>query len=120
MATPTADVAQLLGQLKALPLIGSADLDAPSAAYDAFELVLGAILRAALVQVPDEQRRGFNRELFERFVTERFPRGRGRGDVLYARNLWKFRNAVVKNKQTGPFVVLHNAPHEHWQMIAAS
>jgi hypothetical protein len=108
-------VEELLEQLKTLPLIASADIDAPYAAYDACELVLGAILRAALVQVPEEQRRGHNRELFERFVVERFPEGRGRDDAGYARNLWEFRNAVVKNKQTGPFLVMHNSPSEHWK-----
>ena len=108
-------VDELVEQLKILPLIASADLDGPFAAYDAFELVLGAILRAALVQAPEEQRRRHNRELFERFVVERFPEGRGRGDAEYAANLWEFRNAVVKNKQTGPFLVIHNSPVAHWK-----
>src|SRR5262245_20904189 len=70
---PTDDVALLLDQLKALPLIDSADLDVPFAAYEAFELVLSAILRAALVQVPEANRRGKNGDLFRQFVVERFP-----------------------------------------------
>lgn len=112
MSTPD-DVDLLLGQLKTLPLIAAADLDAESAAYDAFELVLGAILRAALVQVPEAERRNHNRELFERFVVERFPRGHGYGKSEYAGQLWEFRNAVVKNKQTGPFMLTHNHPENH-------
>jgi hypothetical protein len=107
------DVDALLDQLKTLPLIAAADLDADSAAYDAFELVLGAILRAALLQVPDAERRGHNRELFERFVVERFPPGHGYGDAVYANRLWEFRNAVVKNKQTATFVLIHSNPQSH-------
>src|SRR4051812_27604184 len=103
MTSTPDDVELLLGQLKTLPLIAAADLDAEFAAYDAFELVLGAILRAALVQVPDAERRGHNRELFERYVLERFPPDQGRGDSDYASQLWTFRNAVVKNKQIGSF-----------------
>ena len=112
MSTPD-DVELLLVQLKTLPLIAAADLDAEFAAYDAFELVLGAILRAALVQVPESERRNRNGKLFERFVVERFPRGHGYGDSNYAKQLWEFRNAVVKNKQTGAFMLIHNNRGEH-------
>jgi hypothetical protein len=110
------DVDLLLAQLKTLPLIDNADLDADFAAYDAFELLLGAVLRAALVQVPPAERYDNNGELFKRFVVERFPAGRGFGNADYASKLWKFRNAVVKNKQTGPFLLIHNAPSKHWKI----
>jgi hypothetical protein len=107
------DVSQLLAELKALPLIESADLDKPFAAYDAFELVVSAILRAALVQVPESGRKGKNRELFERFVVNHFPLNRGRDDGSYAKRLWDFRCAVVKEKTTGSFVLIHNTPGMH-------
>jgi hypothetical protein len=110
------DVDLLLAQLKMLPLIDTADLDAEFAAYDAFELLLGAVLRAALVQVPPAERYDNNGELFKRFVVERFPAGRGLGNTDYASKLWKFRNAVVKNKQTGPFLLIHNTPAKHWKI----
>jgi hypothetical protein len=110
------DVDLLVAQLKTLPLIDTADLDAEFAAYDAFELLLGAVLRAALVQVPPAERYDNNGELFKRFVVERFPAGRGLRNMDYASKLWKFRNAVVKNKQTGPFLVIHNTPGKHWKI----
>ena len=75
------DVDLLLAQLKTLPLSDTADLDADFAAYDAFELLLGAVLRAALVQVPPAERYDNNGELFKRFVVERFSAGRGFGNT---------------------------------------
>src|SRR4051812_33749589 len=97
--------------VKALPLIDTADLDKHLAAYDAFELVLSAILRAALVHVPDEQRRNHNRELFERFVIERNPARRGHGDEAYANALWEFRNAAAWSAQdTGPAELRSGSP----------
>lgn len=111
------EVDLLLDQLKALPLIDGADLDAPFAAFDAFELVLSAITRAALVQVPQNQRRGNNGALFQRFVVERFPSKRGRGDATYAKQLWEFRCDFVKGKRTGRhFVLTHNRPEFHLQL----
>ncbi len=120
MATPGTtsthhDVDLLVGQLKALPLIDSANLDAPFAAYEAFELVLSAITRAALVQVADGKRRNNNARLFKKFVVEYFPVGRGRGDVAFANRLWEFRCDFLKGKQTGQFVLTHNHPELHWQ-----
>lgn len=110
------DVDLLLAQLKTLPLIDTADLDADFAAYDALELLLGAVLLAALVQAPPAERYDNNGELFKRFVVERFPAGRAIDNTDYASKLWKFRNAVVKNKQTGPFLVNHNARSKHWKI----
>jgi len=107
------DVDQLLEQLKALPLIDSADLTHPFAAYDSFELVLSAILRAALAQVPPTDRRGRNRQHFRAFVCQRFPPERGRNDVDYADRLWDFRTMFVKEKRTAGFVLVHDRPDEH-------
>jgi hypothetical protein len=115
----TGDVGELLEQLKALPLIDGANLDRPGAAYDAFELVLSPILRAALVQVPEGQRRDANGRLFKRFVIERFPPGHGGGNVSYADELWQLRNAFVKDKQTRGFGLTHNSPGSHWRLTEA-
>lgn len=109
------DVDRLVDELKALPLIDSADLSKPGAAFAAFDPVVAAILRAALVQVPHKQRRGKNRILFVQFVTEHFPEKRGRGDTKYAAKLWDFRCEVAKGKRTGPFVLAQNAAGEHLQ-----
>ena len=101
--------------LKSLPLIDSADLDQPSAAYDAFGMVASAILQAALIQVPEAERVGKNARLFRRFVVERFPAKRGRGDGTYAKDLWLFRCSFVKENRTGPFALVHGAPNQHLQ-----
>lgn len=107
------DVDRLTMSLKALPLIEGADLDKPFAAYDAFELVCSAILRAALVQAPEEGRKRNNGRLFEAFVTDHFPVHRGRNDPDYAKQLWLFRNAFVKEKRTEGFALVHGAPNQH-------
>lgn len=109
------DFDELAEDLKALPLIDSADLSAPGAAYQAFDLVAAAILRAALVQAEHTKRRGRNGVLFKRFVTEHFPKKRGRGDKAYAAKLYDFRNEVVKDSRTGQFVVAQDAAGEHLQ-----
>lgn len=109
------DVDKLLEGLKALPLIDdNADLSRPFAAYNAFELVGSAILRAALVQVPPEQRRNMNGAHFTRFVVEHFPVDRGRGDDEYASDLWLFRCAFQKERlTTDKFQLIEGAPDQH-------
>jgi hypothetical protein len=104
------DLAQLAARLKSLPLIESADLDQPFAAYDAFGVVMSAILCAALIQVPEDERERKNGKLFKRFVVERFPIKRGRGDGKYAADLWSFRSQAVKESRTGPFSLVHRLP----------
>ncbi|HJX46712.1 MAG TPA: hypothetical protein VJ375_02615 [Gaiellaceae bacterium] len=99
-------------------MIDGADLHRPFAAYDSFELVVSAILRAALVQVPEAKRKGNNAVLYKRFVVEHFPEHRGYGDEAYAEQLWDFRCAFVKDKRTGPFVLIHNSPGDHLQPSA--
>lgn len=107
------EVGRLVEQLKALPLIDGADLDQPFAAYDSFELVVSAILRAALVQVPEGERKKQNAELFRRFVRNHFPENRGRDDTGYANQLWTFRCECVKEKRTGPFALINGVPDAH-------
>jgi hypothetical protein len=115
MTRPTDDVDRLLAQLKELPLIDHADLDAEGVAYAAFEPLLSAILRAALVQVPQKDRPNNNRRLFQRFVVDHFPPGRGRHDPVYAEALWGFRCYFVKDERTGSsFLLTHHHPDLHW------
>jgi hypothetical protein len=116
VTNPADDVDELIAGLKLLPLIDGADLEQPSAAYDAFELVLSAILRAALVEVAPADRRSNNGRAFRRFVTKRFPVGRGRGDTSYAGTLWLLRCDFVKEKRTSSGVALtHDNPWAHRQ-----
>lgn len=112
------DLAQLAERLKSLPLIESADLDQPFAAYDAFGVVMSAILCAALIQVPEDERERKNGKLFKRFVVERFPIKRGRGDGKYAADLWSFRSQAVKESRTGPFSLVHRLPDQHLRIAA--
>ena len=108
------DIDRLALELRAFPLIHSADLNWPGAAYQAFEIVLSAILRAALIEVPADKRKGANGDAFKRFVTQRFPEGRGRGDDDYARELWELRNYFVKERRTTSGVALtHFEPDRH-------
>lgn len=107
------DVERLLEHLKALPLVDDADLDRPGAAYAAFEPVLSAALRAAVVHVPRRKRNGVQGECFRAFVRDHFPEGRGRGDDAYAANLWRLRSAFVKEKRTDRFVLTHGQPDDH-------
>jgi hypothetical protein len=113
------DVDRLLAQLTAFPLIDSADLDRAGAAYQAFELVLCAIHRAALLQAANrqEQQAVGEPELFQRFVRDCFPEGRGRWNNHYAGKLWKLRCAFVKQAKTGKFQLIHNHPEQHWRTL---
>lgn len=113
MVTGTDEVGQLLEQLKELPLVDDADLDRPGAAYAAFEPVLGAVLRAAVIHLPRNKRDGVQGKCFRAFVRDHFPEGRGRGDEAYAENLWKLRSAIVKEKRTARFVLTHGRPDDH-------
>jgi hypothetical protein len=118
------DIDALVEGLKALPLIESADLDGDRAAYDAFELVLSAILRAALVPIPPSKREGEGNR-FRRFVIEHFPEGRGRFDKSFGDDLWLARCATVKEKrtddhrQTTPIAFVHKAREAHWTLATS-
>jgi hypothetical protein len=119
MTTPTTstpDVVDiLLGQLKALPLIDSADLDAPFAAYAAFELVLSAITRAALVQVPERKRRGQERAPVQAVRCGLLPcRARTRRPAIRRAPLG-VPLRLREGKTDGPVHVTHNHPEAHWQ-----
>lgn len=95
------DVDHLLEQLKSLPLVDGANLDRPFAAYQAFEVVLGAVLRAALAPEGRDAREGKNGSLFRDFVRRDFRIGRGWSDDHYARLLWDLRSLFVKEMRTG-------------------
>jgi hypothetical protein len=112
------EVASLQERLKALPLVDSADLGQPFAAYEAFDVVLSAILRAALVQAPRDGRRGKNAQLFTRFVRNHFPAKRGRGDDVYAKRLWGLRCDFAKSRETATFWLIHDAPTQHLERAA--
>lgn len=107
------DVERLVEHLKALPLVDGADIDRPGAAYAAFEPVLSAILRAAVIHVPRRKRNGIQGECFRAFVRDHFPEEHGRGDETYAANLWRLRGAFVKEKRTARFVLTHGQPDDH-------
>jgi len=67
-------VDKLLEGLKALPLIDdNPGLSRPVRRLQRVELVGSAILRAALIQVPPEQRRNNNGQHFKRFVCRALP-----------------------------------------------
>jgi hypothetical protein len=107
------DVTSLVEQLKALPLLSAADLDLPGVAYEGFDYLASAILGAALLLAPEDERKGQNGRLFVRFVVEHFPEGRGRGDRAFAGRLWAFRNGFVKGRRARPIRVTHRHPELH-------